>query len=220
MKIPAGMAVGTTYSSNNYGMFKILEYRSAKEVEIQFLKTAFVTTVRSDKVKNGAIKDLYAPHVFGVGYLGRGKHKVYVNGKNTKVYSVWHSMLSRCYSPVTQKNQPTYIGCRVHSNWHCFQTFGDWFDRNYIEGYHLDKDIKFKGCKIYSPETCTFVSRSDNNEQAQAKFYTFLSPSGLVIDIYNMRKFCKDNSLSYQCMSLVNVGKNKSHKGWSKHETR
>ena len=52
--------------------------------------------------------------------------------------------------------------CTVDERWHNFQNFAEWYYDNYIEGYHLDKDILFKGNKIYSPETCCFVPQEIN----------------------------------------------------------
>jgi hypothetical protein len=105
--------------------------------------------------------------VFGVGYVGKGKYKHITNGKHTKQYTVWHSMIRRCYSEVYLKNKPSYIGCKVVEQWHNFQNFAEWYDKNYyeIEGETmcLDKDILVKGNRIYSPETCVFVSRSINS---------------------------------------------------------
>ena len=41
-----------------------------------------------------------------------------------------------------------------------------WCDKNYIKGFELDKDILQKNIpnneKIYSPNTCIFVSKSEN----------------------------------------------------------
>lgn len=72
-------------------------------------------------------------------------------------YIVWHSMLQRCYSEKYQNIRSTYIGCTVCEEWHLLSNFKKWFNENYIEGYHLDKDILVKGNKVYSPDTCCFV---------------------------------------------------------------
>ena len=40
--------------------------------------------------------------------------------------------------------------------------FKEWFDENYVEGWHLDKDILVKGNKVYSSETCCFVPNEIN----------------------------------------------------------
>ena len=62
-----------------------------------------------------------------------------------------------------QEKQPSYIGCLVDEEWHNFQNFAEWFEDNYVEGWHLDKDILIKGNKIYSPETCCFVPLEINS---------------------------------------------------------
>ena len=75
-------------------------------------------------------------------------------------------MLERCYCPYCLNKRPTYIDCYVCEEWHNLQNFGKWFEENYyeIEGekMNLDKDILFKGNKIYSPNTCIFVSEKIN----------------------------------------------------------
>lgn len=49
---------------------------------------------------------------------------------------------------------------------------------------------------------------------ALAGKYRFISPSGDVIDIFNMRKFCRENDLNAAIMNRVWNGHRKSHKGW------
>ena len=39
---------------------------------------------------------------------------------------------------------------------------------------------------------------------------------GLVVTITNLASFCKNNELSYGCMTHVNAGRNKSHKGYTR----
>lgn len=71
-------------------------------------------------------------------------------------------MLSRCYDKKYQEKQPAYIGCYVDNYLLGFQNFAKWFEENYNEGFHLDKDILVKGNKVYSPQTCCFVPQEIN----------------------------------------------------------
>ena len=61
--------VGKVCKSLNSGDFKILKYKNSKNVEIQFLKTGFETTVRLGNIKSGSIKDPYLPSVYGIGIV-------------------------------------------------------------------------------------------------------------------------------------------------------
>jgi len=103
------------------------------------------------------------PTTYSVGFIGEGKYTSKVNGVITKVYDTWIGMLRRCYSKKLHIKYPTYKDCIVAECWHNFQVFGEWFENNYVEGYQLDKDILFKGNKIYSPNTCCFVPKEINS---------------------------------------------------------
>ena len=50
--------------------------------------------------------------VFGVGVNDR-KYSTFANGKKTKEYVLWKSMLQRYYSDSFKKKRPTYEGCEV-----------------------------------------------------------------------------------------------------------
>ena len=89
----------------------------------------------------------------------------YVNGKQKQKlvwycphYRAWRGMLSRCYSAKYQEKQPTYIGCSVSEEWLTFSNFKAWMEKQKWEGMHLDKDLLIEGNKIYSADTCVFVS--------------------------------------------------------------
>lgn len=99
--------------------------------------------------------------VHGIG-INDNVFPVYINGSLIISYVQWRLMLMRCYSTKFHKRQPTYISCTVCKDWLLFSNFKKWHDNNYIEGYQLDKDILFKGNKIYSPETCCFVPHEIN----------------------------------------------------------
>lgn len=79
------------------------------------------------------------------------------HGQHIISYSIWKAMLARCYSASHHKRYPTYSNCSVCKEWHLFSNFKKWFDENYIEGYHLDKDILVQDNKVYSPQTCVFI---------------------------------------------------------------
>lgn len=93
----------------------------------------------------------------------KGNSAISLNGKHTKSYKTWQSMLVRCYSPKCQNRRPTYIGCSVCDEWLYFPTFQKWFDANYVEGWHLDKDMLVNGNKKYGPDTCIFVPSQINS---------------------------------------------------------
>ncbi|MGL5904775.1 MAG: hypothetical protein ACRCZO_18975 [Cetobacterium sp.] len=96
--------------------------------------------------------------------------KVTFGSKKCKAYTVWKSMLGRCYRK-TDVRYKTYggAGVTVHPSWFLFSNFKDWFDKNYVEGFQLDKDFLAVGNKIYSVETCKFVSSKENSKEFNAR---------------------------------------------------
>ena len=101
--------------------------------------------------------------IFGFG-INDYKGNIFSRDKGLEVfYSVWHSMIRRCYSEYHKQHGPTYKGCSVCEEWRYLSNFKRWFDRNYKEGCHLDKDILVQGNKVYSPDTCCFVPQYVNS---------------------------------------------------------
>lgn len=154
---------------NNFGSEMIItRYKTNKDIDVYFPEYDWTfKNTRYDNFKNGTISCLYEPTTYGIGYIGEGKYKIHdENGKMTKCYSTWHSMLQRCYDEKYHENHPTYIGCKVNEEFHNFQNFGYWDDENYYqienEIMNLDKDILIKHNKIYSPETCIYVPQTIN----------------------------------------------------------
>jgi hypothetical protein len=46
--------------------------------------------------------------------------------------------------------------------WHSFNNFREWAKQHAWMGKCLDKDIKTENCKVYSPDTCLFVTQEVN----------------------------------------------------------
>ena len=142
--------VGKVCKSLNSGDFKILKYDDARNVEIQFLKTGFETSATLGNIRNGEVKDPYVPSVFGVGVVGT-KYPITVNGTLTKEYTLWQSMLRRCYSDTCKNRRPTYEDCEVSDNFKSYEYFYEWCNKQIgfdNEGWHLDKDCIVTGKQI------------------------------------------------------------------------
>lgn len=99
--------------------------------------------------------------VYGVGIKGSGSS--WVNGKRVKSYSIWSNMLERCYCHKRLRAKPQYKDCIVCDEWLDYECFKVWFNENYIDGYHLDKDLLKQGNKKYSPDFCVFIPKEINN---------------------------------------------------------
>ena len=153
---------------NNFGSKMIIVgYRNIRDIDIYFPEYDFTFKhVQYDNFKKGKIKCLYEPRYYGKGYLGEGKYKVKENGKHTDKFKIWHGMLQRCYDPKVQEKYPTYKGCKVEDYLLNFQNMAEWINSNYYEVpgevMCLDKDILYKGNKVYSRDTCIFVPQRIN----------------------------------------------------------
>lgn len=214
-------AVGTIHETNQNGMVEIIEYNSYSDITVRFLDTGYERKTRVDKIVIGQVRDKMRPAHHGVGFIGDGKYKSKYNGVKTASFNCWSAMLERCYSKRYQKERSTYKGCIVCDEWHNYQNFAKWYEENYPkdgEKYQLDKDLSCYGDrgKLYSPETCIFVTPEINTEEAHAKSWIFRSPNGDVVNIYNLAKFCRENKLTDGLMWLVANGRASHHKGWTK----
>lgn len=143
-----------------------------KEADLLFVDGT-VIRVRTPKIATGSWKNPNNPAVCGVGYIGIGQYNSQHKGKDSRAYSRWSSMLSRCYS----ENDPEYHnyggrGVSVCEEWHNFQKFAKWFhehDRLGCTNLSLDKDIRFPECFSgleYSPKYCCLVDSKINTSMA------------------------------------------------------
>ena len=209
---------GQVYKSRNNGDFIVVKYNGYRSVAIKFLATGYEAVTRSTCVRDGTVKDRLWPNVCDIGYVGVGRHEVSTKGAVTKSYKVWTSIIRRCYSPKSLEDSPTYKNCTVAKEWLCFQVFADWFESNYIEGYHIDKDILQPGVgnKVYSANTCLFVTKVENTIEAHAKHWLFKFPNGVIKQIYNLAEFCRDNNFCPTEMRRLHIGEIPSYKGFVK----
>lgn len=173
--------IGEVFNSEKCGPFKIIEYVDANNITVRFTNTGTTVTTQGTHIRKGKVKDVMVPSVEGVGFIGIGPFSpsYQCNDRDravsTPIYSLWSNMLCRCYNRKYQMHHLTYIGCEVAPRWHNFQNFCwdvkqlDGYEQwsNYQMGvsdaeYQLDKDKLVDGNKVYGPETCCFITATEN----------------------------------------------------------
>ena len=153
-----------SFSNQGYEML-IIEYHNNKNVIIEF-QDEYKAKARCSYIhfKNGQVNNPQHKSVYGVGFIGDGK---YSNKTHPKIYAEWIDLIRRCFDKDFKNKYTTYKDCILEDYLLCFQNFAKWYEENYyeVEGeiMALDKDILFKGNKIYSSETCVFAPCRINN---------------------------------------------------------
>ncbi|MCY7780051.1 hypothetical protein MOB41_16755 [Bacillus haynesii] len=224
--------IGEVFSNNQGQKYEVLRVSGRKKngtklFRIQFIKTGYERDVEKVEIMRGKIKDRYEKSVFGVGYLGDVKM---VGVKN--IYSIWSGMLERCYDPdCSHYSSYGGAGIKVCDRWHCFKHFLEDFPR--LDGYDeelfnsrklfLDKDLKQQGVpksqKVYSPETCCFVTREVNNayrDLSNARVHFIAkSPEGEVFNVEGLRPFAKKYGLHRPIINKCLRGERTDYNGWT-----
>lgn len=136
-------------------------------VIIQMLDTGTVLNVQTCNIGTGHFFDYMKPSVYGVGFIG-STIKIPSRSSGSiirRIYDLWANMLKRCYGGWDR----TYSDAKVDHRWHNFTNFLNSIQD--VEGYelweknpkmHLDKDIIDYSKRLYSRDTCKFVTPAEN----------------------------------------------------------
>lgn len=152
--------VGKKFKTNEGYFIKIIKYENARKITISFEDGHILENITISNIRSGTIKNKNNKSIYGIGFIGYGKH---MPKNNMLAYKTWKGMFSRCYDKKNKYNS-NYLGIvSICDKWHNYQNFAEWFEKNYIKGFELDKDILVKDNKIYSDKTCCFVPHEINN---------------------------------------------------------
>ena len=168
---------GQVFDTNLNGELEVIDFKNAKEVKVRFVDTGYETVTYLTQILKGDVRDWSLSRVYGVGIVDKDLTKASGNHTKDYHYKVWSSMLQRCYDTKLHADRPTYIGCSVSENFKSLTYFLDWTKQQVGaetkdekgRRFHLDKDILFKGNKLYSEDTCCFIPHDINVQLTVAK---------------------------------------------------
>lgn len=189
--------------------------------------TETVTTATC--IHRGEVLNKNLPLLYGKGVVGYSNYDLYKDNAPTKEGALWQSMLARCYAFPRPKNFITYEECTVADRWLYFPNFCE--DLPGIEGYdlwiqnptgiHLDKDSKVPGNKVYSKDTCRFITHKENQARENkkqtltGKTYKGIRLSDDYEEVFkNQREFGEKHNIPQYEVSRCVRGERDSYNGW------
>jgi hypothetical protein len=194
-KIKRENRIGDKFMFQDGRFMEVISLSPNYKVKIKFNDGTIIDSVCYEKFKVGNVKNKNTPFLYKKGYIGFG---IYNSANSIFAYQIWRGMFERCYNISDKRIKSSYLDCEVHKDWCNFQNFAEWFNKNHIKGFELDKDILFKGNKIYSAETCCFVPRKINNLFVFKKSKRGIYPIGSCMDgnklktVVNINGKCKN----------------------------
>jgi hypothetical protein len=173
--------IGDVFKTNKSGNCTVMEYIDYNNVKIRF-KDGTEKICNAGALRNGQVKNLNHPIIYGIAFIGVGNYscKLY-----PRIYNCWIQMLRRCYNETIRGVWPTYSACTVCERWWNFQNFAPDYLSMFGSAlfWQIDKDLRIKGNKLYSPETCCLVPPQINtvlekSDASRGEFRIGVSPSG------------------------------------------
>ena len=125
--------------------------------------------------------------------------------KDKRIYDIWHNMIYRCGNP----KYPTYMDCSVCAEWLEYKNFKTWYLKNYYsienEKMCVDKDILYKGNKVYSALTCCIIPERINMLLTSRQFHRGELPIGVYFHNNKYEAKCKIDGKDKYLGSYDNV---------------
>lgn len=147
--------------------------------------------------------------------------------RKEKLYHIYHGIKQRCYNP----NNPKYNiyggkGIKMCQEWlNDYEIFRAWaIENGYKDNARLSIDRKDSN-KDYCPNNCQWITLSQNSAKANIGLQKNkskgdrmigVSPDGVIVEIVNVSKFCRENHLDRRLVShrLNGIISNPYLDGW------
>lgn len=139
---------------------------------------------------------------------------------NKKIYDMWRGIWRRC------GYEGYWHDCSICDEWLYLSNFVKWIEsepryeefKNSLKGWSIDKDIKIKNNRLYSPETCTLIPLSENTIERNTRKPNKKKPIiGISFDKIILLKSSKSSSLyGFTFTNIVAClhGHQKTHRGF------
>ena len=228
--------VGEIYKTNNFGDFIVEEHIGQNDNRMSMYRILFMSTggervVGSQSIISGEVRDYLEPTYCEIGYLGSDYPNIEYD---KRIMKLWTGMISRCYNKRDDSYQSYgHKGVTVSEDWHDYSKFykdikhvDGWDDVRFKKGeLQLDKDSKQmdKKCKIYSLDTCRFLTPKENSyysTYSRQRTFSALSPDGLYYPSErNVADFCSihelpDKNAVYESIDARKEGKVRTVSRW------
>lgn len=184
------VSVGSVFKSKSCGDMKVIELLPKNKAICEFDDGSTIITATGN-IRTGNVWNPFQPSTYGVGYFGEGKFKAF----GSKAHEYWSKMMQRAYCPVYKELHKTYETVTVCKEWHNYQNFAEWCTnrKQYGKfGFNLDKDLKVRGNKVYSPETCSLVPQHINKVTVSKSKKRDI-PQGVVMEGFKYVARCRSS---------------------------
>lgn len=146
-------SVGDTFKVPKGSTFVIEEYIKWDRVRVRSIDTGYTTITNTSLITRKEIKDLLVPELHGIGIVG----EKYKPKDHKDAYTKWSSILRKHVNELDSYKNKGIVCCE---EWFKFENFVDWYTSQYMADgmdYDIDKDLKYIGNTVYSPETCWLI---------------------------------------------------------------
>lgn len=189
--------------NNNFGTpMKIIEYNNSQDITVEFQdEYRYKRKTTYNNFITGNVLNPYDPTILGIGRLGGIK----LQTKYPYCYSIWEMILRRTNGNRDRKDFRKYLDCTMQESWKIFSNFLEWYLNQpnlealmkYHKRYAIDKDILFRGNKVYDDKHCTLVPQRVNNLFLIRKTCRGDTPLGVKRNSNSFSAHCSKNGKGY-----------------------
>lgn len=170
-------------TSNQCGDYYILDRDwDTERVLVQFKDTGYIKETSTSQVYNGKIRDPYQRTVEGIGFYGNFRKQSLLDALDVyhkRWVKTWENMIRRC-SPKNKEHKmwAEYLDTYVGEEFQSCELFLQWvvdnkpMDQKLLGILQLDKD--YFNSKVYSPETCTLLTPTENTGLTNLTWYVYM----------------------------------------------
>lgn len=210
-------------ATNKYGIENIiieplefcLDYKSLLERE-QFWIDSFKST--NKKYGFNLVKMVRSSGTVGYKYTKKQRKKISLKSKERMTDKKERDKLSMTVTSRAIKG--AYGGNFIPKTFTLFSPSGQKTEIYNLSDFCRQNDLDYpKMIKVNQGEIIEYMGwkKDLNRKNLVKRSYIFLNPEGEKIEVFGLKKFCKENNLSHSTMSNIHRGVGNTSQGWRKY---